>query len=297
MTGSITDNSTRETPTGGEETTSVDLTNSEVNENKATEEGLFAGFDDDSAGDGSTPPDSNSTEEVRNGKKTNEQTETDAQAKPEEGETGKRSGRPDKRQRQIDSLLAAKAEKEAELARLRELERQTSSAQLPEADADGNISIDNMVEYQKQLAREEAKAQLTEYQQRVEAAERERDIESTLADVGRIVDTARNKFKVLNPGDASFNPKVDAFVRDRIEEALTPIMAAGAKDLRAVAATVGEAIESSMEFYQHAAEQAALSTQSNLSALKSQSALVGVETGNSSPTKDAFEAAFDAEDE
>ena len=277
MTGSEQDNSIVETTALGEETESINDSSSSVDEQKAADDAFLTGLEGSDGDDGSKETDSDSKKDDTESNKT-EYKEDSSKANLEQ----KSSGRPDKRQRQINELIAVNAEKDRELEQFRRLQAEANQAQLPQADEDGNVTVEQMAEYQKQLAENIATQKLAEYERRTLQAEDQRNQTMTLSEVNRVVSEARGSFKALNKADAeNYNPKVDAFVTDRVKDALAPFVASGSRDYGAIIETVDSTIKESMNFIEEVGTTSANNARKNLDSIRNSSALVSQDAGDS----------------
>jgi len=282
MDGSNADNPGIDTTTGEEENTSVDVSSSNIDDNNATDDQFLDGLEESDKNDGSKDTDNNSEKQEEISNKIQESNNSDEKPVSD----SKSSGRPDKRQRQINDLMMANAKKDAELEQLRQFAVQHDQPQLPEGDEDGNVTVEQMAEYQRMVASEAAKQQFEELEQRVLQAEDQRNQAESLSAIDRITTNARSMHKVLDESNPSYNPRVDAFVKERVKDAITPYIATNSRDYGAIVDTVEATIVDSMKFYEEVGAVSANNARNNLDSLKNSTALVSQDVGDSSVDED-----------
>lgn len=296
MTGSNTDNPIIDTTPSGEETASVDTSNSSVDGDKTTTDPFLDGLGVDDVDDGPEDTSSNSEEAEGNGSKDADESKDEGDKTPEDdsnNEQKSKSGRPDKRTRQIDELMRANAEKEAEIARLRQVAESMAGPKPPVPDADGNYTAEDMFRYQQENMDYQAKQLKMELEQKIAAADEAKAKTETIGAVERIVTQAKGQYKVLDPDDSNYDPEVDAFVKGRTEDALAPYMATGSKDYNAMVKAIESSINDSMKIISRVSQSSAAKARTKLDSLREGSSLISNEMGaSSSSDDDAFLQGF-----
>jgi hypothetical protein len=297
MTGSVysTDNSTTDNSTAEAEHSGVDTANSGVDENNAGSDPFLDGLGVSDDSDGDADASSDSEKEIGGDASKPKEGADQSSDKPEESqEQQKSSGRPDKRTRQIEDLSRTVAERDAEIARLRQIAEQQNQIPLPQGDEDGNLTVEQMADYNRRVAENAARQQTRELEQKLLVAEDKRSQTEARARFERAVSEATAKYKVLDQGSTEYSPEVDASVRRRVEAAIAPFQVAGSKDYHKVVEVAEAAIAEAMGDYEMIRQKAASEARGNLDSLRDSSALVSPDAGTSPDSDDDFLKGFNA---
>jgi hypothetical protein len=301
MAGSDNGNSIVDSSDSGAETAGVDTTDLSVDAEQATDTDDFGsglleavGLDGDDSADGS-----NSKPKGDDGGKGETQAEGDAQGEEilkqvqDDSQGGARNDaqgekRPDKRQRQIEGLMAEKAKTDQELAEYRKWKAEQGKVGAPEVNEDGNVTIEQMVEHQRKLARQEAEALLGEYQTRTEQAELDAQASQAMVNTNQMFEEVRKQYAVLDEGSDGYDPQVSEDVAGDVEAAITPYLFGQKPDYLGMVEAAEAAIHKAMRLYEKGAGSAVKRHKGNLDAIRNTSALVSQEGGQAGGDKDDF---------
>lgn len=184
------------------------------------------------------------------------QEETTEKATEEEPESSEKSQkttkyhRPDKRTREfnrrMEEMLEQNRRQSEELAQYRQMMAEQQRQMMPEADEDGNYSVESIMQASRASAEEAMRAQLEQYQAQVVAKEREHN--AKLAEIGieNTIKDAINRYEVLNPDKQSYSSELDELIRENIKVELFPFVQGNNLDPEAITATVKDSIERTM---------------------------------------------------
>lgn len=249
-------------------------------ENQTANDDFLAGFSDEKQADEQAPEESDS-------KGKSEEAEDNINQKENQPEDQSHS-RPDRNTRsrmRINQILAESRAREEENARLRAQLAERNAPKL-NTDEDGNATIEDVAEYNKQLIQQEMERHQFESEQRIAEAERARDLDNSIYTIRQGIADRVAKYDFLNPNKQDvYDPNAESIISQMVLDEIERLQISGLTDYSAMADYALSAIDRQIELYQAAAENAKLSATQNLDEMANGGAISSSLTGDPTLTK------------
>jgi hypothetical protein len=248
-------------------------------DNETTQDGFLDGFSGEDNVDEQTEQGSDSTQEELNG-------DTDNNQKHQE----EQSGRPDKRSRsneRIQQLLSEKRKTDAELAEYREWKSKQNQPKL-EYDENGNVSVEDMQEYNRQLIQQEIERSRRDSEAKIQSVEREKNLDNSISTIEGGIKERVQKYDFLNPESKNFNEQISKNVTESVLDRVKSLQLSGFDDFTEMANMALEEVDRQLELINIASQQASIRTAGSISRMQSGGAISSSNHGMPAAQKDDF---------
>lgn len=274
------ENQLAENPSGAETASTV----SPAVENQTAEDGFLAGFSGETIADEQRLPESDSK---------GDSAEVENINKEEEPEYH----RPDRNTRasmRIQQLLRENRELRASQADYEAFEKWKAEQNAPELklDEDGNASVEDMAEYNRQLITQEIQKQQAENERKIAEVEKARNLDNSIAQVQAGIAERVQKHAFLNPDSKSYNKKAESLISSLVLDQVGQLQASGVENYTAMSELVLNTIDQQIAIVESAMEQAKLNASESLREMQNGGALNSNLNGSPSADDDGFLAGF-----
>ena len=280
-------NSIVNTADTGEETGAITDTNSVDDREQAHDQGAFLdGFEDGETLDAEQPTESNSLDNK-------EVTEEKNEAEENEEPAQTRSKRPDKRQRELNAVMAERDQLQREVAYMRQQQAMAANqVELPQADDDGNYTIDQILQYTESRTDQRVREQLAEYENRLLEIEQSKNAELAANNIDSMFSEVKNQYPVLDSKSSEYNAKIEAAVANSVERAVMPFLANGSGDYAGMVEAARQAMDDVLAVYGEGSASSGRNNRASREAIRASSALISKDTGEVSADDDDFLKGF-----
>ena len=278
-------NSIVNTADTGEETGAITDTNSVDDGNQAPSQDAFLdGFEDGETLDAEEPKESNSLEDK-------EDSEQNDEAKEAEEPAPTRSKRPDKRQRELNALMAERDQLQREVAYMRQQQAMAANqVEMPQADEDGNYTVDQILAYNEERTNQVVRQQLAEYESRLLEMEQSKNAELAANNIDTMFSEIKSQYPVLDSKSSEYNANIEAAVADSVERAVLPFIGSG--DYAGMVDAARQAMDNIMSVYGASSSSRRRSNRASREAIRASSALTSKDAGEVSADDDDFLKGF-----
>lgn len=287
----MTTDNTITTENSGEEI--IATTEASAVEDTTTEADFLAGFSDSEVVDEQPDSESDSKEEFDQGEQA---INDEGKQKQSEPESHSRPDRYSRGQARIQQLIEQNRAKDAELAELRAYKAEREKPQMPQKDEDGNIAVDDLLDYNKRLIEQEMADRDAQMKQQMETMAAERDLESAIGKIQLgIADRVKN-CDFLDNSSESYNPQLESAISERAMLLAQQLRANGHK-FSDIGEMVLEQIDSDIAMIVAASEKAQAQATRNLEQIQGGGAITSANHGAPSSGSDEFLDAFNSQKE
>lgn len=274
------ENQVAENPSGAETASTV----SPAVENQTAEDGFLAGFSGEAIADEQAALESDSKGDSAEAENINKEEEPEYH-------------RPDKNTRasaRIQQLLRENRELRASQADYEAFEKWKAEKNAPELklDEDGNASVEDMTEYNRQLIAQEFQKQQAENERKIAEVEKARDLDNSIAQVQAGIAERVQKHAFLNPNSKSYNKKAESLISSLVLDQVGQLQASGVENYTAMSELVLNTIDQQIAIVESAMEQAKLNAGESLREMQNGGALNSNLNGSPSADDDGFLAGF-----
>ena len=274
------ENQLAENPSGAETASTV----SPAVENQTAEDGFLAGFSGETIADEQRLPESDSKGDSAEVENINKEEELEYH-------------RPDRNTRasmRIQQLLRENRELRASQADYEAFEKWKAEQNAPELklDEDGNASVEDMAEYNRQLITQEIQKQQAENERKIAEVEKTRDLDNSIAQVQAGIAERVQKHAFLNPDSKSYNKKAESLISSLVLDQVGQLQASGVENYTAMSDLVLNTIDQQIAIVESAMEQAKLNAGESLREMQNGGALNSNLNGSPSADDDGFLAGF-----
>ena len=283
----MTTDNTNMTENSGEEI--IATTDASSVENTTTETDFLAGFSDSEVVDEQPGSEGDSKGKSDQGEKNNNEGE-------QRESTSEHHVRPDRYSRgqaRIQQLIEQNRAKDAELAELRAYRAEREKPQMPQKDEDGNIDVDDLLDYNKQLIQQEVADRDAQMQQQMEIMANERDLESTISKIQLGIADRVKSCDFLDSSSEQYNPQLESAISERAMLLAQQLRANGYK-FSDIGEIVLEQIDSDISMIVTASERAQIQATRSLEQIRGGGAIASANHGTPSGGSDEFLDAFNS---
>lgn len=258
-------------------------------EDTTTEADFLAGFSDSEVVDEQPDSEGNSKEKSDQGEKDN----NEGNVRESASEHHTRPDRYSRGQARIQQLIEQNRAKDAELAELRAYRAEREKPQMPQKDEDGNIAVDDLLDYNKQLIQQEMADRDAQMKQQMEIMANERDLESTISKIQLGIADRVKSCDFLDSSSEQYNPQLESAISERAMLLAQQLRANGYK-FSDIGEMVLEQIDSDISMIAAAAEKAQVQATRNLEQIRGGGAITSANHGIPSGASDEFLDAFNS---
>lgn len=283
----MTTDNTNMTENSGEEI--IATTDASSVENTTAETDFLAGFSDSEVVDEQPGSEGDSKGKSDQGEKNNNEGE-------QRESTSEHHVRPDRYSRgqaRIQQLIEQNRAKDAELAELRAYRAEREKPQMPQRDEDGNIDVDDLLDYNKQLIQQEVADRDAQMQQQMEIMANERDLESTISKIQLGIADRVKSCDFLDSSSEQYNPQLESAISERAMLLAQQLRANGYK-FSDIGEIVLEQIDSDISMIVTASERAQIQATRSLEQIRGGGAITSANHGTPSGGSDEFLDAFNS---
>ena len=279
-------NSIVNTADTGEETGAITDTNSVDDRDQAPDQDAFLdGFEDGETLDAEQPEESNSQEDK-------EDSEQNDEADAEEP-APTRSKRPDKRQRELNAVMAERDQLQREVAYMRQQQAMMANqVDLPQADEDGNYTIDQILQYNEDRTNQVVRERFAEYESRLLEMEQSKNAELAANNIDTMFSEIKSQYPVLDSKSGEYDANIEAAVADSVERAVLPFIGSG--DYAGMVDAARQAMDNIMSVYGASSSSRRRSNRASREAIRASSALTSKDAGEAEASDDDFLKGFAA---
>ena len=265
----------------GDETATIETPSVD---NQTADDEFLAGFSDENIADEQVSEESDSKEDSDEAKESNINNE----------ENKENHSRPEKRSRsynRIQQLLAENRQKDAELAEWRQWKAEQNKPEL-KLDEDGNATVEDLAEYNRQLIQQEMEKQRQESENQIREISRQRDLDNSIHTIQSGINEMIGKYSFLDRKSKDYSEEAERIISETVLEQVQQLQASGISDYQEMANFALETVDRQIRLIEVARERAQISASESLRRMSNGGAINSSNHGNVAKSKDEFESIF-----